>query len=109
MADLNRLLLDNLALLLEKNGDVDGALSELGKALGEFARTAVDKAIDLLGRYLATLIAIMTGVGFYTAVGVVSDGVIASLEGNVDAEYGRRLDDEGAGSPDPLDAERRRW
>ena len=41
-----------------------------------------------LGRYLATLIAIMTGVGFYTAVGVVSDGVIASLEGNVDAEYG---------------------
>ena len=41
-----------------------------------------------LGRYLATLIAIMTGVGFYTAVGVVSDGVISSLEGNVDAEYG---------------------
>ena len=30
----------------------------------------------------------MTGVGFYTAVGVVSDGVISSLEGNVDAEYG---------------------
>ena len=41
-----------------------------------------------LGRYLATLIAIMTGVGFYTAAGVVSDGVISSLEGNVDAEYG---------------------
>jgi putative ABC transport system permease protein len=41
-----------------------------------------------LGRYLATLIAIMTGVGFYTAVGVVSDGIISSLEGNVDAEYG---------------------
>ena len=41
-----------------------------------------------LGRYLATLIAIMTGVGFYTAVGFVSDGVISSLEGNVDAEYG---------------------
>ena len=41
-----------------------------------------------LGRYLATLIAIITGVGFYTAVGVLSDGVISSLEGNVDAEYG---------------------
>jgi putative ABC transport system permease protein len=41
-----------------------------------------------LGRYLATLIAIMTGVGFYTAVGVISDGIISSLEGNVDAEYG---------------------
>ena len=41
-----------------------------------------------LGRYLATLIAIMTGVGFYTAVGVISDGIISSLEGNVDTEYG---------------------
>jgi putative ABC transport system permease protein len=41
-----------------------------------------------LGRYLATLVAIITGVGFYTAVGIVSDGVISSLEGNVDEEYG---------------------
>ena len=41
-----------------------------------------------LGRYLATLVAIITGVGFYTAVGFISDGVIDSLEGNVDGQYG---------------------
>ena len=41
-----------------------------------------------LGRYLATLIAIIAGVGFYTAVSVISDGVISSLEGNVDDQYG---------------------
>jgi putative ABC transport system permease protein len=41
-----------------------------------------------LGRYLATLIAIIAGVGFFTAVSVVSDGVIDSLEGNVDDQYG---------------------
>lgn len=40
------------------------------------------------GRYLATLVAITTGVGFYAAVGVISDRVIESLEGNVDAQYG---------------------
>ncbi|MBZ5740460.1 ABC transporter permease [Nocardioides mangrovi] len=40
------------------------------------------------GRYLATLVAIVTGVGFYTAVGFISDRVIDSLEGNVDAQYG---------------------
>ncbi|HCB03026.1 MAG TPA: hypothetical protein DEQ43_02015 [Nocardioides bacterium] len=40
------------------------------------------------GRYLATLVAIITGVGFYTAVGFISDRVIESLEGNVDAQYG---------------------
>src|SRR6478735_7387435 len=41
-----------------------------------------------LGRYLATLVAIVAGVGFYTAVSVISDGVISSLEGNVDDQYG---------------------
>lgn len=41
-----------------------------------------------LGRYLATLVAIVAGVGFYTAVSVISDGVISSLEGNVDEQYG---------------------
>ena len=41
-----------------------------------------------LGRYLATLVAIIAGVGFYTAVSVISDGVIDSLEGNVDDQYG---------------------
>ena len=41
-----------------------------------------------LGRYLATLVAIIAGVGFYTAVSVISDGVISSLEGNVDDQYG---------------------
>ena len=34
-----------------------------------------------LGRYLATLIAIMTGVAFFTATGFVSDRVIDALEG----------------------------
>jgi putative ABC transport system permease protein len=41
-----------------------------------------------LGRYIATLVAIIAGVGFFTAVSVVSDGVISSLDGNVDAQYG---------------------
>ena len=41
-----------------------------------------------LGRYLATLVAIIAGVGFYTAVSVISDGVISSLDGNVDGQYG---------------------
>ncbi|SDE33063.1 ABC transporter permease [Nocardioides lianchengensis] len=41
-----------------------------------------------LGRYLATLVAIVAGVGFYTAVSVISDGVIDSLEGNIDDQYG---------------------
>ncbi|MFI5429174.1 hypothetical protein [Aeromicrobium sp. UC242_57] len=41
-----------------------------------------------LGRYLATLVAIIAGVGFYTAVSVISDGVIDSLEGNIDDQYG---------------------
>ena len=41
-----------------------------------------------IGRYLATLIAILTGVGFYTAVNLISNSVIDALEGNVDARYG---------------------
>ncbi|MEQ6902933.1 FtsX-like permease family protein [Nocardioides sp. YIM 152588] len=41
-----------------------------------------------LGRYLATLVAIITGVGFYTAVGFISDRVIDSFEGDVDTQYG---------------------
>lgn len=41
-----------------------------------------------LGRYIATLVAIVAGVGFFTAVSVVSDGVISSLDGNVDQQYG---------------------
>jgi putative ABC transport system permease protein len=40
------------------------------------------------GRYLATLVAIITGVGFYTAVGFISDRVITSFEGDVDTQYG---------------------
>jgi putative ABC transport system permease protein len=41
-----------------------------------------------IGRYVATLVAIVAGVGFFTAVSIVSDGVIDSLEGNVDDQYG---------------------
>ena len=75
-------------------------------------RLVISSVRHNLGRYLATLIAIMTGVGFYTAVGVVSDGVISSLEGNVDAEYGNvdvavvpdenAAADETAADPEPL-------
>ena len=41
-----------------------------------------------LGRYIATLVAIITGVGFFAATGFVSDRVISSLEGDVDRQYG---------------------
>jgi len=40
------------------------------------------------GRYVATLVAIITGVAFYTATGFVSDRVIDTLEGDVDRQYG---------------------
>ena len=38
------------------------------------------------GRYIATLIAIMTGVAFFTASGFLSDRVIRALEGDVDRQ-----------------------
>jgi putative ABC transport system permease protein len=40
------------------------------------------------GRYIATLLAIVTGVAFFAATGFISDGVIDSLEGDVDRQYG---------------------
>jgi putative ABC transport system permease protein len=40
-----------------------------------------------LGRYVATLVAIVTGVGFFAATGFVADGVISSLQGDVDQRY----------------------
>ncbi|KHL19556.1 putative ABC transport system permease protein [Mumia flava] len=40
------------------------------------------------GRYLATLVAIITGVMFYAATGFLSEGIIDSLEGDVDREFG---------------------
>ncbi len=40
------------------------------------------------GRYIATLVAIMTGVAFFVATGFVSDRVISALEGDVDRQYG---------------------
>lgn len=40
------------------------------------------------GRYLATLIAIITGVGFFAATGFIGDRVIASVNGDVDRQYG---------------------
>ena len=39
-------------------------------------------------RYIATLLAILTGVAFFSATGFVSDRVIDSLEGDVDRQYG---------------------
>lgn len=40
------------------------------------------------GRYLATLIAIITGVGFFAATGFIGDRVIASVNGDVDRQFG---------------------
>ena len=39
-------------------------------------------------RYVATLVAILTGVAFFTATGFLSDRVIGALEGDVDRQYG---------------------
>ena len=39
------------------------------------------------GRYIATLVAIMTGVAFFTASGFLGDRVIAALESNARAQY----------------------
>lgn len=52
-------------------------------------RTLVWRSVrNNTGRYLATLIAIVTGVGFFAATGFISDRVISSLEGDVDRQYG---------------------
>ncbi len=40
------------------------------------------------GRYIATLIAIMTGVAFFSATGFLSDRVINALEGDAARQYG---------------------
>ena len=40
------------------------------------------------GRYVATLVAIITGVAFFAATGFISDRVITPLEGDVDRQYG---------------------
>ena len=41
-----------------------------------------------VGRYIATLVAILTGVAFFTATGFLSDRVINALEGDADRQYG---------------------
>jgi putative ABC transport system permease protein len=41
-----------------------------------------------VGRYVATLVAIITGVGFFAATGFIGQQVIDSLEGDVDRQYG---------------------
>jgi putative ABC transport system permease protein len=38
-------------------------------------------------RYVATLLAIVTGVAFFAATGFVADGVVASLEGDAQRQY----------------------
>ena len=55
------------------------------------------------GRYIATLIAIITGVAFFTAAGFLSDRVIDALEGDVNRQFAGIEaavvpDDEGTGS-----------
>ncbi|MBJ7329716.1 MAG: FtsX-like permease family protein [Solirubrobacteraceae bacterium] len=71
-------------------------------------RTLVWRSVrNNTGRYLATLIAIVTGVGFFAATGFISDRVIASLEGDVDRQYGNvdvavtAKDDPGGGGVSP--------
>ena len=54
-------------------------------------------------RYIATLVAITTGVAFFAAAGFLSDRVISALEGNVDKTYGNvdvavTVDTEGPGA-----------
>ena len=39
-------------------------------------------------RYVATLVAIVTGVAFFSATGFLSDRVLDALEGDVDRQYG---------------------
>ena len=39
------------------------------------------------GRYIATLIAIITGVAFFTSAGFMSDRVIDALEGDVNRQF----------------------
>jgi putative ABC transport system permease protein len=41
-----------------------------------------------LGRYVATLVAILTGVAFFAGSGFLSDRVIDALEGDVNRQYG---------------------
>ena len=58
------------------------------------------------GRYVATLIAIITGVAFFTAAGFLSDRVIDALEGDVNRQFAGVeaavvADDDGAGSTSP--------
>jgi len=55
------------------------------------------------GRYIATLIAIITGVAFFTAAGFLSDRVIDALEGDVNRQFAGVEaavvpDDEGSGA-----------
>jgi putative ABC transport system permease protein len=55
------------------------------------------------GRYIATLIAIITGVAFFTSAGFMSDRVIDALEGDVNRQFAGVdaaivADDDGAGS-----------
>ncbi len=55
------------------------------------------------GRYIATLVAIITGVAFFTAAGFLSDRVIDALEGDVNRQFAGIEaaivpDDEGTGS-----------
>ena len=74
-------------------------------------RLVISSVRHNLGRYLATLVAIIAGVGFFTSVSVISDGVISSLDGNVDTQYGNvdvaivpdepATPDETAAAPEP--------
>lgn len=41
-----------------------------------------------VARYVATLVAIVTGVAFFAAAGFASDRIISALEGNVTKQYG---------------------
>lgn len=55
------------------------------------------------GRYIATLVAIITGVAFYAATGFLSDRVIDAIEGDVNRQYAN-IDVAVVASDDTADA-----
>ncbi|MCC5954043.1 MAG: ABC transporter permease [Acidimicrobiia bacterium] len=50
-------------------------------------RLALQGVRHNVGRYLATLVAIITGVAFFASAGFVADRIIGALEGDVDDQY----------------------
>ena len=61
---------------------------EAVRGLNAVFKLALRGVRNNVGRYVATLVAILTGVAFFTATGFLSDRVINALEGDADRQYG---------------------